>query len=223
MRKLNTILGILALTSTTACANPYGGLFAGVGLGGAMQQNQTKYIDATTGNGKTTFSKAGAYYQIHAGYLHEVGTSKTLVGFDVYLNSSSAKKQGNVGVNGQPVAGILEQKRGAGYGIALIAGKLVNPKVMLYARLGYETAKYKMKLTPTGQAPQESTVSYNGMVPGVGVNYKLASNILAGVGYDYAGMFSNKDVYKKGNISVQVKPVEHRVMVKVSFVFNSFL
>lgn len=219
MNKIYQIIGALVLTTTTAMSD-YGGIFVGAGLGIGMMRNDTKYVDAAQGEGKSTVSKLGAYYQLHAGYLHEVGTSKTLVGGDIYVNGSSAKKLNNVGVDGGAIAGTIEQKRSTGVGIAAIAGKLINPKVMIYGRVGYELSKYDMKLNLIESAPQDFTKSYNGVVPGVGLNYKIAHNMMIGGGYDYTGLFSNKTVYQKGDINVQVKPVEHRMMVKLTFVFN---
>lgn len=219
MNRICQIIGALVFT-TTAAMSDFGGVFIGAGLGVGMMRNDTKYVDTTQGEGKTTASKVGGYYQFHAGYLHEVGTSKTMVGGDIYISGSSAKKLDNIGVDGGDIAGTIDQKRSTGFGLAVIAGKLINPKVMVYGRMGYETSRYEMKLNLTGSTPQSFTKSYAGMVPGVGLNYKVASNMLVGLGYDYAGLFSNKTVYDDGNVNVQVKPVEHRVMVKLSFVFN---
>lgn len=221
--KLKTILGMLGLASTTVAAHPYGGVFAGIGLGGIMLKNQTKYIDALSGEGKTNFSKAGFAYQLHGGYLHEIGTSRTMIGFDLYFNSGSAKRQGNVGVSGLAAAGTLEQKRGMGFGLGIITGKLINPQVMLYGRIGIESVKYKMKLTLTGQPSIDSNVSYGGIVPGAGVSYKVAPNLLVGAEYHYAGLFKNKEMFKQGNLALQVKPVEHRAMIKLSYLFHSSL
>jgi outer membrane immunogenic protein len=219
MNKIYQIIGALVLTTTTAMSD-YGGIFVGAGLGVGMMRNDTKYVDATQGEGKSTVSKLGAYYQLHAGYLHEVGTSKTLVGGDIYVNGSSAKKLNNVGVDGGAIAGTIEQKRSTGVGIAAIMGKLINPKVMIYGRVGYELSKYDMKLNLIGVAPKDFTKSYNGIVPGVGLNYKIAHNMMIGGGYDYTGLFSNKTVYQNGDVNIQVKPAEHRMMVKLTFVFN---
>jgi outer membrane immunogenic protein len=219
MNKIYQIIGALVLTTTTAMSD-YGGIFVGAGLGVGMMRNDTKYVDATQGEGKSTVAKLGAYYQLHAGYLHEVGTSKTLVGGDIYVNGSSAKKLNNVGVDGGAIAGTIEQKRSTGVGIAAILGKLINPKVMIYGRVGYELSKYDMKLNLIGVTPKSFTKSYNGIVPGVGLNYKIAHNMMIGGGYDYTGLFSNKTVYQNGDVNIQVKPAEHRMMVKLTFVFN---
>lgn len=219
MSKIYQGISALIFTTTTVMAGNYGGFFIGGGLGAAALRNEAKYTDTTQGKGKLTANKLGAYYQVHAGYLHEVGTSKTMIGGDIFLNSSSAKKIYNIGVNNQPAVGTLEQKRSTGYGIAAIAGKLVNPKVMVYGRLGYEMSRYEMKLALVGQAPQSSTKSYSGVVPGVGMNYKVTPNVLVGLGYDYAGFFAEKVIYSAGTVNLRVKPVEHRVMLKVSFVF----
>lgn len=221
MSRIHQIISVLVLTTTATMASNYGGIFVGGGLGIGALRSETKYTDTALGEGKTTSTKIGGYYQLHAGYLHEVGTSKTMLGGDVYMNSSSAKKTNNMGVNGQPIVGTLEQKRSSGYGIALIAGKLVNPKVMVYGRMGYEVSRYDMKVTLVAGGSQNSTKSYTGMVPGVGMNYKVTSNVLVGLGYDYAGLFGNKVIYSAGTTNIQVNPAEHRVMMKVSYVFNT--
>lgn len=220
MSKIHQIISALVLTTTAAMASNYGGIFVGGGLGVGVMRNETKYTDTAFGEGKTTTTKVGGYYQLHAGYLHELGTSKTMLGGDVYMNSSSAKIINNIGVNGRAIVGTLEQKRSSGYGLAFIAGKLVNPKVMLYGRLGYEVSHYDMKVTLINQASQSSKKSYTGIVPGVGMNYKVTPNVLVGLGYDYAGLFSNKVIYSAGTTSLHVTPAEHRVMMKVSFVFS---
>lgn len=221
MNKIYQVLGALILTTTAAVSNNYGGIFVGGGLGAAIMRAEGKYEDATSGNGKTTFNKFGAAYQIHAGYLTEIGSSKTMVGGDIYLNGSSAKKEGNVGVDGQIVAGSMNVKRSLGYGIALIIGKLVNPKVMIYGRAAYEMNRYNLDLN-LGAQSQSVKKTYGGFVPGVGVDYKLTPNVIVGLGYDYAGLFGNKTVYEQGNVKIQVNPTEHRIMAKVAFVLNLF-
>ncbi|WP_032112668.1 outer membrane protein [Candidatus Paracaedibacter symbiosus] len=223
MSKIYRVLGALVLTTTAALSSPYGGVFVGAGLGVGALRSETKYVDNTTlASGKSTATKFGLYYQGHLGYLHEVGDSKTMIGGDVYVNGSSANKVENIGANGQLVAGTLQQKRSVGYGVALIAGKLVNPKVMIYARLGYEMSRYKMNLKLAGQQQKTFNKDYASVVPGVGLNYKVAHNVLVGVGYDYAGFASKKTVYTDAAQNIQVNPAEHRVMAKVSFVFNPF-
>jgi len=222
MNKFYQSLGALILTTTAAMSNNYGGVFVGGGLGIGGMRAESKYADALQGNGKTTLNKFGAAYQIHAGYLTEIGSSKTMVGGEIYLNGSSAKKEGNVGINGGNVAGTVNLKRSLGYGLALIVGKLVNPKVMIYARAAYEASRYNIDLKLDGAQSQSIKKTYTGFVPGVGFDYKVTPNIVVGLGYDYAGLFGNKDVYQNGNVKVQVNPAEHRIMAKVSFVLNLF-
>lgn len=222
MNKIYQALSILALTTTAALSNNYGGVFVGGGLGAAIMRAEGKYVDATQGEGKTTFNKFGAAYQIHAGYLTEIGNSKTMVGGELFLNGSSAKKDGKLGVDGQAVVGTMNLKRSFGYGLALIVGKLVNPKVMVFARAAYEMDRYTIDLKPNVGQSQSVKKTYAGFVPGVGVDYKVSPNVIVGLGYDYAGLFGNKTVAEQGNVKVQVNPTEHRLMAKVSFVMDLF-
>lgn len=223
MSKICRILGALVVTTTVAFSSPYGGLFAGVGLGAGMANNEINYFDIGNGaSGKTTANKIGLYYQAHVGYLHEVGDSKTMIGGDIYFNSSSVDKAVHLKADVLGSAGALKAKRSSGYGIAVIAGKLVNPKVMVYTRLGYETSRYNMTLALDGQQDKTFNSNYTGMVPGVGLNYKATSNMLIGVGYDFAGLATKKVIYQDAAQTIELKPVEHRLMVKVSFVFNPF-
>lgn len=223
MNKICQIIGLLTLTTTAAMSNSYGGAFVGGGIGVGGMRAEGKYTDAVQGEGKTNFNKFGAAYQLHGGYLTEIGTSKTMVGGEIYLSGSSAKKASNIGVDGGAVAGSLNLKRSVGYGFAVIAGKLVNPKVMVYGRVGYEMSRYNIDLNLTGGVqPQSIKKTFSGVVPGAGIDYKVAPNVLVGVEYNYAGLFGNKVVYEQGNQKVEVNPTEHRLLVKASFMMDVF-
>lgn len=222
MNRICQVISAFILTTTAAVSNNYGGVFVGGGLGMGGMRSESKYTDIVQGNGKTNLNKFGAAYQLHTGYLTEIGSSKTMVGGEIYLNGSSAKKEGDIGIDGGAVVGSMSLKRSLGYGVALIAGKLVNPKVMVYARIAYEMSRYNIDLKLAGAQSQSIKKTYSGVVPGAGIDYKVAPNVIVGLGYDYAGLFGNKAVYEQGNQKIEVNPSEHRIMAKVSFVMNLF-
>lgn len=221
MKKICLMLGALTLTSTAAFSHAYGGFYVGAGLGAGVARSEHKFTDAT-GQGKVSYTKVGGLYEFFTGYMQEVGSSRTMVGGEAYMTASTAKEKENLGTNGQPVVGTVTIKREPAYGVAAILGKLVNPKVMVYAKIAYEMAKYKLDYRFTGANAALSGVkkpSYNGVVPGAGVNYKINANLIVGAEYSFAGTYGKKKVIDANGVVCEFNPGEHRFAVRAAYIF----
>lgn len=205
----------------------FGGLYLGADLGLGYSTNEHDYADAN-GAGKTTKTAFGAVYGAHVGYLYEIGTSKTIVGAEIYGNLTSMNPSFKFGADGFPVQGDVKIKRKNSLGLAVLIGKMFNIKTMIYGRLAYERAafdhEYKFDTTSyitqyAGQSVKKS-VSIMAPVIGLGLAYKPARAIIVGGEYQFAGLYGKKKVISDSNFQTEISPVEHRLLLKISFVFG---
>lgn len=222
---------ITTLSLSVACissAAAFGGVYIGADLGMGQTSITHKYNDVARGTGKSDKSTFGGVYGAHVGYLHEIGTSKTIVGGELYTNLSSMHPSMNFGVDGLPIQGDVKIKRSSAIGIAVIAGKMFNLKTMLYGRVAYEKASYQTQyrfspgsvITSHAGHTIKKNVSIMAPVIGMGIAYKPARMIIVGGEYQFAGLYDKKGVLNEAGIRTSIEPVEHRLLVKVSFAFG---
>lgn len=222
MKNICILASAFVLTSTTAFSHAYGGFYAGVGVGAAIARSEHKFTNVASQQGKTTYTKFGGLYEVHAGYMQEIGSSRTMVGGELYAVGSTPKETENVGVHGGNVVGTVSIDRAPAYGVAAILGKLVNPKVMVYGKIAYEMAKYKLVYKGNTHLPalsQTAKSTYNGVVTGFGIGYKVTSNIMVGGEYNYAGLYGNEKVVNKNGFTCELNPGEHRFSIRASYLF----
>ncbi|MBW8308934.1 MAG: hypothetical protein K0M45_04770 [Candidatus Paracaedibacteraceae bacterium] len=225
MRYLLTTWGLSVAIINTVHA--FGGAYVGADLGLGYASTQHKYADLQ-GKGKATQTAYGAVYGAHAGYLYEIGTSKTIVGGELYGNLGSMNPSIKVGADNYPVQGDVKIKRSNSVGAALIVGKMLNIKTLLYGRVAYERAtyqhEYKFRASNTvGQQAGKTlkkNIAFTAPIIGAGIAYKAARMIMVGGEYQFAGMYGKKKVLSVSNIQTETDPVEHRILLKVSFVFG---
>jgi hypothetical protein len=221
------LMGLALSGAFINTGHTFGGAYVGADLGLGYASTQHKYADLQ-GKGKATQTSYGAVYGAHAGYLYEIGASKTIVGGEVYGNLSSMNPSVKLGADNFPVQGDAKIKRSTSAGAALIVGKMLNIKTMVYGRVAYEHAtyqhEYKFRTSNTlGQQAGKTlkkNVAFTAPVIGGGLAYKVARMIMVGGEYQFAGMYGKKKVVNMSNFQTETDPVEHRIMLKVSFVFG---
>ncbi len=112
-------------------------------------------------------------------------------------------------------------KSHSAFGAAVRAGVLVQPNIMLYARLGVERLTTKLvQVTKVGETPDKIDIvskkpSATLVVPGVGVEFNLAEKINARVEYAFSlgKRFSGAAKHTSHKLS------QGRLMIGVSFLF----
>ena len=213
--------------SMATSAYGFGGFYAGADLGLGYSSSEHDYSDLT-GKGKTNETAFGAVYGGHAGYLYEIGTSKTIVGGEIYGNIASMNPTYKFGVDNLPVQGEVKIKRSNAIGLGLIAGKMFNIKTMVYGKMAFERATfdYEYKFRPTSILVQyrgktvKRSITEMGPVIGLGLAYKPTRMFIVGAEYQFGGAFPKKKVFNEANIVTEFSPVEHRLLLKVSFAFG---
>lgn len=221
------LTGLAVSVSCLGVGHAFGGAYLGVDLGIGHASIQHKYSDVT-GSGKVTKATTGAVYGAHAGYLYEIGTSKTIVGGELYGNTSSPTPSFSVGTDNFAVQGEVKIKRTMAVGGALVVGKMFNLKTMLYGRLAYEFATFEHRynfnatsiVTQFAGKSVKKNVSVGGAVMGLGLAYKVSRMMMAGAEYQFAGMYGRHKSLSQSNFKTEIEPVEHRLLLKVSFVFG---
>lgn len=226
VRYLITTLSLSVVCISSAVA--FGGVYIGADLGMGQTSITHRYNDVARGTGKADKSTFGGVYGAHVGYLHEIGTSKTIIGGELYTNLSSMHPSMNFGADGLPVEGDVKIKRSNAIGIAIIAGKMFNLKTMLYGRVAYEKSSFQTQYrfnsgsAITSHAGHTNKKSESMMAPviGAGIAYKPARMIIVGGEYQFAGLYDKKSVLNEAGIRTSIEPIEHRLLIKVSFAFG---
>lgn len=222
--KIATVFTCLAMATG---AQAFGGVYAGADVGLGYDSSEHSYADLT-GKGKKNETAFGAVYGGHIGYLYEIGTSKTIVGAEIYGNLSSMNPSYQFGADGLAVQGDVKIQRTNAVGLGLVIGKMFNIKTMVYGKMAYERAtfKHEYKFRTTSYIPQyagktvRKNVSIMAPVIGLGLAYKPTRMIIVGGEYQFAGMYPKKKVFNEANIVTETAPVEHRLMLRVSFTFG---
>ena len=223
----NKIAVIVACAAMTTGAHAFGGLYVGADVGTGYDSSEHSYADLN-GKGKKNETAFGAVYGGHIGYLYEVGASKTIVGAEVYGNLSSMNPSYQFGADGLAVQGDVKIQRTNAVGLGLVIGKMFNIKTMIYGKMAYERAtfkhEYKFRTTSylAGYAGKtiRKNVSIMAPVIGLGLAYKPTRMIIVGGEYQFAGMYPKKKVINVANLVTETAPVEHRLMLRVSFTFG---
>ena len=208
-------------------AQGFGGFYAGADVGMGYDSSEHDYADLT-GKGKKNQTSFGAVYGGHVGYLYEIGTSKTIVGAEVYGNLSSMNPSYQYGADNLPIQGEVKIQRTNAVGLGLVIGKMFNIKTMIYGKTSYERAtfKHEYKFRTTSYITQyagktiRKNVSIMAPVIGLGIAYKPTRMIIIGGEYQFAGMYPKKKIFNETNIVTETSPVEHRLMLRVSFTFG---
>lgn len=223
----NKIALILASSAMITGAQSFGGVYAGADVGMGYSSSEHNYADLV-GKGKKVQTAFGAVYGGHVGYLYEIGASKTIVGAEIYGNLSSMNPSFQFGADGFAVQGDVKIQRTNAIGLGLVIGKMFNIKTMVYGKMSYERAtfKHEYKFRTTSSVLQyagktlRKNVSVMAPVMGLGLAYKPTRMIIVGGEYQFAGMYPKKKVINQANIVTEIAPVEHRLMLRVSFTFG---
>jgi len=163
-----------------------------VQVGGEKVSGKHRFYDGGGNFGETTPSKISYAAGGLLGYAFEIGTSKMVVGFDLSYLMYGASMTGQLAIStgtdstGAPNTGASQGnyniKMKSSMGGSVMGGMLLNPRVIVYGKIGYETTKFSMtysNLTYNTQAETYSMTS-KGMVPAIGGALLLNPRIYAG-------------------------------------------
>lgn len=221
----------LLLAITTAIATPaFSGFYVGAQVGGALTRGDVAFSDNNASQTTIHTRSMGAAYGAQLGYMHHFKDSKMiLLAEGGYLKESSKSKQYNLTIPSSTTPGTLQIEATNSYGAALGVGIFVNPKVGLYAKVGFENKGIKTTYTlpnQTGTFSGKKKTAWS-VVPGFGFIYKATHSIGIGAEYNYL-------IGKKYNIlpqttntnssfikSINFTPTEHRMLIKLNYMFGA--
>lgn len=225
MKKIITYLAFLGMIMV---AQPSQAAFGGFRVGGmvgiGLLQGKHFYTDHINPvvDMKKRLSVIGSILGAHAGYLFELSTSKLVIGAEVYFLVPGVNAKIDLALVNRPQEGSVAIKHSRSIGFAATVGMMLNPKVMAYLNVGIESARFQITYLLNNLAPippkQVFNRSFNGLTPALGATYKMSSNFLVGLELSspFFKRFKGRDVLPRG---YHYKPVERRLVLKVSYLF----
>jgi opacity protein-like surface antigen len=205
-----------------------GGFYVGGHGGVAFIKGEHKYINGDNGSvGALEVNKMGYLLGINVGYLSALNGGKMYIGGEVYASILKASLRKQLQTKTGPIEGNVSIQPKHIYGAAALIGTMLNPRVLVYGRLGYEMQSYAFNYTElTFQSPDSQKVqkTVSGFAPGAGGLYRL-SNSLA-VGGDIIVPILPKIEARKSTQTIngakrgfEYSPTQYRVMAKVIYSF----
>ncbi|MEI8296353.1 MAG: hypothetical protein WCG04_07555, partial [Alphaproteobacteria bacterium] len=178
--KLVLLVVLLSVTSSTRVHALFPGFNIAVQGGGVKLAGKHNFFDAAGNVGLTSPTILSYAAGGLVGYAFELGTSKSVVGFDVSYNMYGANTNGALTIDsgkdnaGKPNTGANQGayniKMKNSMGASVMGGMLMNPRVIAYAKLGYEVIKFSMVYSKLTFDKNEEAFSQSskGIVPSVG-------------------------------------------------------
>lgn len=225
--KISLTLALLVGGVSAATATGFNGFYLGAHVGGAMLQGTHTYTNGGSKPGAQKTKGISYLAGINAGYLKQMGASNMVVGGEAYFSMAGPKASLNLQIPDGPLEGKANISHKSAMGGALIAGALLNPKVLMYVKLAYELDKFTFKYTaltfqtPTSESYSKTTRAF---VPGAGALYKVSESLLVGGEYGYAKikkMQPRTDAVALNGAQrgYTYAPEEHRLTAKIVYVF----
>lgn len=216
---------IFSFFAVALCSNllaaPSGPFIGGI-IGATSMRGEHTY----TTNDKPAankFKKISPHGGINAGYLISMKDGKVCVGGEIYfiVGGPSSKKELRTADNNKEGLYSISNKGAAG--LSLITGMMLNPRIMAYARVGYEVQNYEFKYNElTFEAPNNKTYKkrVSGLAPGGGILFRITPQLAAMV--DATVPVVNKVTIRKkdtNNRSMEYSPSMQRVSCRLIYTF----
>ncbi len=200
-----TAAAFVAAASVANASSNFGGFYAGLMTGADM----SKFSITPKADGAKEKSKTGILYGLFGGWGHSFSNNLYL-GVEMDVTGSSAKPtiEGTDGEGAHKAQGKLKFSMSVAPRVGYAFGN-----ALAYAKVGLGMAKFSatsyLNNVKVGSA---STDSKFVMTPGLGLDYKFGSNIIARVGYDCF-------LYSKKEDGVKVKYTGHRFVLGAAYQF----
>lgn len=221
------LLGIMMIAHPSQAA--FGGFRVGGILGIQLLQGRHWYTNSySTGSTDMVhrLSALSSLYGAHAGYLFELGSSKIVIGGEVYAFIPQANPTLNLQLINGPIEGSVSINHKRSIGFVATAGMMLNPKVLAYVSAGVELAKFQFtyQFQPTAgvvlPTPSQQILnhSFNAINVALGGAYKIGPHFLVGleISSPFFKRFKPKIISQR---AYSYKPVERRLMMKLTYLF----
>jgi opacity protein-like surface antigen len=212
------------VTLGAAHASSMTGFFVSGNAGAMLIEGEHTLKNSSTGQeGSRKVNKMGYHAGPGLGYLMAMGDGKFYVGGELYywLMSGSVRKE--LQTKTGPVEGTFTIQPKHAMGAAVLMGTMINPKVMMYARVGYESQSFDFKYDDlTFQSPTnvKYSKSVTGVAPGAGILYRLSTSTSVGIEL-VMPMLAKAEVRKPDNSKrgFAYTPSQKRITAKVIYSF----
>ncbi|MBX9977371.1 MAG: porin family protein [Alphaproteobacteria bacterium] len=221
IKRLALITSILttlapAITTTAQASLYFSGFYSSLGLGGILTKGKHKFKDPDVGKAESTLSNFGGATSFSLGYVTEKGVSTVMLGGEIYALKVFNNIKKRIEFEDRSTQGILHVHHNAAYGASFILGKLINPKIMVYAKITYEFGaiayKYKELPSPFTSATFDRTKNYKKIVPGAGFRYAISDRFHIGAEYSLAAI-GKVDILKGVNtMNGQTRQAESKIL-----------
>lgn len=177
----------------------------------------------TTGDGlKRTGTKLSPSYGLQAGYMYEIGASKTFIIGEIYCQTGSPHIKVKLQTPNHASAGTAKISKKFSYAPAISIGKLINPKLLPYIKLSYQLEKHQVKYTFTDPALRQFSKnvskSSNTFVPGIGFKYLASEHLTVGLEYKYA-LARKRKMLSNSSLKTELTSQEHHLALQCAYRF----
>lgn len=217
-----TLLSSLLLVGSTPLFAAPSGFFVG-GLIGATGLKGEHTYTTQAGPSVNKFNKVAPHMGVDVGYLASVQDGKVCVGAEVYglVGGPAVKK--DLKTKDEIIEGRYSASNKSVIGASIITGMMLNPRLMAYARVGYEINTFEFKYTElTFATPANKTYKKkaNGIAPGGGILFRVTPQLAVMV--DATIPVLNKVTIQAKDTngrSMEYSPVTQRVTCRVIYTF----
>lgn len=228
MRNPGKIILATCILATPLAADPVRGLFASLNLGGRLTSQNHDYTNPGGAVGKETKMNTSTSFGISLGMLNQVEKTKAVVGGEVSVSMNQSKASYNLKVDGGNPEGRVSITNPFTFGVYGIAGMMMTPKLMFYAKAGYAWTTNQLKYTNLNNNENPSNQTYkktmSGLSGGGGANFLVTNKFMVGGEYLY---HAPKEITPRNNDSPQggqkrkfvYHPTVHTVSLKLSILF----
>lgn len=179
MNLRKTLSGFVLLTLVTPLVASPSGFFVGGILGVTALKGEHTYT-TKEGSGINKLNKIAPQAGLNAGYLVPMQDGKMCIGAEIYtlLGGSSVKK--DLSTKSGPVEGRYNISTKGTIGASIITGMMLNPRLMAYARVGYEMSSLEFKYSDLSfELPHSKTYKKKttGIAPGGGILFRITPQL----------------------------------------------
>lgn len=232
MRSISSLLlaaGILAAPAVSEASLYFSGMYTTLGIGGVWEKGKHKFVDPTRGKNQANINSFAPAASFHLGYITEIKTSTVMMGGELYYFYPGFSKRINLIPEGFPSQGNGRIERNGSYGLALITGKLINPKIVVYGKIAYDIAPTQFKyynMTFGTRTNKTYKKSFKKFAVGAGFRYAMSDRFHIGAEYGVAPL--GKFVIRKDSQVIdgasrlkEVKLTEQRFLLTLTYQITS--
>lgn len=226
IKVLGLALSLIAGSEVFAAAK---GFNVGGALGFNNLRGQHTYKNGDNNStGVRKYNKTSTAMGLSFGYMTALGEGHSLIGGELYGQAFGSRASKPLQFEGGDVEGSILVKHKNSGGLAVIFGTLLNPKMFLYARCGYEFQSYDFQFREVTFQPEanfKSAKSTSAIAPGVGLMVRTGKNLA--MGGEFVMPIVTAMEVRKANVAINGAkrgfshtPSAFRLLFKLAYTFG---